>query len=147
VSEAPRARSRAGRRKRWVVDGMNVIGSRLDRWWNDPDRAVRRFIDELADYAEATRDEVIVVFDRRPQDVTTGMHGPIEVMFASRTGRNAADHEIAELVAGAESPETITVVTSDRALADRVKQRGARVAPAGSFRRRMDDAARTKPGH
>jgi predicted RNA-binding protein with PIN domain len=79
--------------------------------------------------------------------VTTGMHGPIEVMFASRTGRNAADHEIAELVAGAESPETITVVTSDRALADRVKQRGARVAPAGSFRRRMDDAARTKPGH
>jgi predicted RNA-binding protein with PIN domain len=117
---------------------MNVIGSRPDRWWNDPDRAVRRFIDELVDYAEATGDEVVVVFDRRPRDLTPGTRGPIEVMFATRTGRNAADHEIAELVAEAESPETITVVTSDRTLAERVKQRGARVAPSGSFRRRMD---------
>ena len=117
---------------------MNVIGSRPDRWWNDPDRAVRRFIDELIDYAEATGDEVVVVFDRRPPDLKPGTRGPIEVMFASRTGRNAADHDIAELVAAAEDPETITVVTSDRALIDRVKQRGAKVASAGSFRRRMD---------
>ena len=126
---------------------MNVIGSRPDRWWNDPDRAVRRFIDELVDYGEATGDEVVVVFDRQPRDVTPGTHGPIEVMFASRTGRNAADHEIAELVAEADSPEIITVVTSDRALVDRVKQRGARVVSAGSFRRHMDDTARTQPGH
>ena len=117
---------------------MNVIGSRPDRWWNDPDRAVRRFIDELVDHAEATGDEVVVVFDRRPPDLTPGTRGPIDVMFASRTGRNAADHDIAELVAHDEAPETITVVTSDRALADRVKQRGARVASAGSFRRRLD---------
>ena len=109
-----------------------------DRWWNDPDRAVRRFIDELVDYAEATGEEVAVVFDRRPPDLTPGMRGPIEVMFASRTGRNAADHEIAELVAEAGAPETITVVTSDRALVDRVKQRGAKAASAGSSRRRMD---------
>jgi len=118
---------------------MNVIGSRPDRWWNDPDRAVRRFIEELVDYVEGTADEVVVVFDRRPPDLTPGTRGPIEVMFASRTGRNAADHEIVELVEEAEAPETITVVTSDRALADRVKQRGARVASAGSFRRRMED--------
>jgi predicted RNA-binding protein with PIN domain len=121
------------------VDGMNVIGSRPDRWWNDPDRAVRRFIDELVDYAEATGDEVVAVFDRRPPDLTPGTCGPIEVMFASRTGRNAADHEIAELVAEADSPETITVVTSDRRLVVRVKQRGAKVASAGSFRRLMDN--------
>ena len=138
MSEAPGARSRPGRRTRWLVDGMNVIGSRADRWWNDPDRAVRRFIDELVDFAEATGEEVVVVFDRRPRDLTAGTRGPIEVMFASRTGRNAADHDIAEFVAQAEAPETITVVTSDRALVDRVKQRGARVATAGSFRRRLD---------
>jgi len=117
---------------------MNVIGSRADRWWNDPDRAVRRFIDELVDFAEATGEEVVVVFDRRPRDLTAGTRGPIEVMFASRPGRNAADHDIAEFVAQAEAPEAITVVTSDRALVDRVKQRGARVASAGSFRRRLD---------
>ena len=139
MSDTPGARPRTGRGKRWLVDGMNVIGSRPDGWWNDPDRAVRRFIDELVDYAEATGDEVVVVFDRQPRDLTPGTRGPIEVMFASRTGRNAADHDIVELVAEADSPETITVVTSDRALADRVRQRGARVAPAGSFRRRMDD--------
>jgi predicted RNA-binding protein with PIN domain len=118
---------------------MNVIGSRPDRWWNDPDRAVRRFIDELVGFAEATGDDVVVVFDRRPPDVTPGTYGPIEVVFASRRGRNAADHEIVELVAEEEAPATITVVTSDRALADRVKQRGAQVASAGSFRRRLDD--------
>jgi len=138
VSEAPEKGPRAGRDRRWLVDGMNVIGSRPDRWWNDPDRAVRRFIDELVDYAEATGDAVVVVFDRRPRDLTPGTRGPVEVMFASRTGRNAADHDIVELVEEAEAPETITVVTSDRALVDRVKQRGARVASAGSFRRRMD---------
>ncbi len=32
---------------RWLVDGMNLIGSRPNRWWNDPDGAVRRLIDEL----------------------------------------------------------------------------------------------------
>ena len=138
MSEEPTARPPHGREKRWLVDGMNVIGSRPDRWWNDPDRAVRQFVDELVDYAEATGDEVVAVFDRRPRDLEPGTRGPIEVMFASRTGRNAADHDIAELVAEAEAPETITVVTSDRALVDRVKQRGARVASAGSFRRRMD---------
>jgi predicted RNA-binding protein with PIN domain len=119
---------------------MNVIGSRPDRWWNDPDRAVRRFIGELEGFAEATRDDVVVVFDRQPPDVMPGAHGPIQVAFASRQGRNAADHDIVELVAEDEAPATITVVTSDRALADRVRQRGARVASAGSFRRRLDGA-------
>jgi predicted RNA-binding protein with PIN domain len=121
------------------VDGMNVIGSRADRWWNNPDGAVRRFIEELVGYAEGTGDEIVVVFDRWPPDVTPGTRGPIEVMFASRQGRNAADHDIVELVAADEAPETLTVVTSDRALADRVRRRGARVASAGSFRRRLDD--------
>jgi predicted RNA-binding protein with PIN domain len=131
---------RGGRVTRWLVDGMNVIGSRPDRWWNDPDRAVRRFIDELVSFADATGDDVVVVFDRRPRDVPPGAHGPIEVVFASRRGRNAADQEIVELVADDEAPATLTVVTSDRALADRVRQRGARVASAGSFRRRLDGA-------
>ena len=117
---------------------MNVIGSRPDGWWNDPDRAVRRFIDELVAYAEASGDDVVVVFDRQPRDVPAGAHGPIEVMFASRQGRNAADHEIVELVSKDEEPSTITVVTSDRALTERVRERGTLVVRAGSFRRRLD---------
>jgi predicted RNA-binding protein with PIN domain len=133
-------RRAGGRARRWLVDGMNVIGSRPDRWWNDPDRAVRRFINELIGYAEATSDDVVVVFDRRPRDLEPGAHGPIEVLFASRHGRNAADHDIVELVAADENPAAITVVTSDRALRDRVQERGAIVASAGSFRRRLEGA-------
>jgi len=63
------------------------------------------------------------------------------VIFASRRGRNAADHEILELVADDEAPMTLLVVTSDRALADCAKQRGAQVVSAGAFRRRLDEAS------
>jgi predicted RNA-binding protein with PIN domain len=125
---------------RWLVDGMNVIGSRPDRWWNDPDAAVRRLIDELDRFARETGDDVTVVFDRRPRDVSPGAQGSITVAFASRRGRNAADHEIAEMVEEEQEPASLTVVTSDRELADRVKHRGARVASSGSFRRRLDEA-------
>lgn len=130
---------------RWLVDGMNVIGSRPDRWWNDPDKAVRRLIDELDRYSKETGEEVTVVFDRLPRDVSPGIHGAITVAAASRRGRNAADHEIAEMVVDDESPATLKVVTSDRDLADRVRQRGAQVASSGSFRRRLDETLDGRP--
>ena len=126
---------------RWIVDGMNVIGSRPDRWWNDPDAAVRRSIDELDGFAQATGDDLTVVYDRRPRDVRPGPHGAITVAFASRRGRNAADHDIVELVAGDEAPGALTVVTSDRRLAERVRERGAHVLSSGAFRRRLDEHA------
>src|SRR2546421_2194683 len=89
----------------WLIDGMDVIGSRPDRWWNDPDRAVRRFIEELDRYASQKGEEVTVVFDRRPPDVVPGRHGAVTVAFASRRGRNAADHEIVRMVAEDAAPE------------------------------------------
>ena len=118
---------------------MNVVGSRPDRWWNDPDAAVRRLIEELDQFAQSTGDRLTVVFDRQPRDVSAGVHGAITVAFASRSGRNAADHDIAEIVAQDEEPSSLTVVTSDRALADRVRQRGASVMSSGSFRRKVDE--------
>ena len=105
------------RRPRWLVDGMNLIGSRPDRWWNDPDRAVRRLIGELDRFAAATGDDVTVVFDRRPPDGDPGLHGAVRVAFASRHGRNAADDEIVTMVAGDPDPAAGRVVTSDRRLA------------------------------
>ena len=123
---------------RMIVDGMNVIGSRPDGWWNDPDRAVRRFIEELDRYASRTGEVITVVFDRQPPDVSPGGHGTITVAFASRRGRNAADHEIVQMVANDPAPESLIVVTSDAALADRVRELGAKVRSSGSFRRRID---------
>jgi predicted RNA-binding protein with PIN domain len=117
---------------------MNLIGSRPDRWWNDPDAAVRRMIEELNSFASASGDSVTVVFDRHPPDVEPGRHGAVEVVFAARRGRDAADDDIVELVAGDDDPSTLTVVTSDHRLAERVRELGAEVLGSGSFRRRLE---------
>jgi predicted RNA-binding protein with PIN domain len=138
--EGTAARGRSNRR--WIVDGMNVIGSRPDGWWNDPDRALRRLIEQLDRYEQDRHEELTVVFDRRPPDVSAGRHGSITVGFASRRGRNAADHEIVEIVAHDPDPRSITVVTSDARLGERVRDLGAAVMTSGTFRRRLDEATR-----
>src|SRR5207244_562754 len=131
--------ARPSRGVRLIVDGMNVIGSRPDRWWNDPDRAVRRLIEELDRYGAQRNGEITVVFDRRPPDLSPGQHGAVTVAFASRRGRNAADHEIVRMVTDDPAPPTLTVVTSDARLAERVEALGARVRSSGSFRRHLDE--------
>ena len=65
----------------------------------------------------------------------------IEVRFADRGGRDAADDLIAALVAGAEEPEALTVVTSDAGLAGRVRTHGAAVTGARGFRDAIERAA------
>ena len=129
----------AEKRSRWIVDGMNVIGSRPDRWWNDPDRAVRMLIEELDTRGSAGGDDITVVFDRRPRDVSPGRHGSVTVAFPSRRGRNAADHEIVRMVSDDAAPASLVVVTSDKPLAEQVRALGARVTSSGSFRRRLDE--------
>jgi predicted RNA-binding protein with PIN domain len=132
-------------RGRWLVDGMNLIGSRPDRWWNDRDGAVRRLVGELDRFAAATGDHVTVVFDHRPPDLAAGRHGAVEVAFASRRGRNAADDEIVGMVAGDPDPASARVVTSDRRLAERVRDMGAPVEGSGRFRRRIDQVLTSDP--
>jgi predicted RNA-binding protein with PIN domain len=122
---------------RWLIDGMNLIGSRPDRWWNDPDQAVRRLIQELDRYAAATGEDVTVVFDRRPPDVSPGAHGAVLVAFASRRGRDAADDEIVRMLAEDRAPHSFRVVTSDRRLVERARHLGAGVMSVAAFRRRM----------
>jgi predicted RNA-binding protein with PIN domain len=122
------------------------MGSRPDGWWKNPDKAARRLVEELDAYARATGEDITVVFDRRIPDVPPGRHGAIEVRYASRRGRNAADEEIVRIVAADENPATLRVVTSDRRLAERVGELGAPVNGAGNFRRRLDEiAARPAP--
>jgi predicted RNA-binding protein with PIN domain len=135
----------AAPRSRWLVDGMNLIGSRPDRWWNDRDGAVRRLIGELDRFAALTGDDVTVVFDRRPSDVEPGRHGAVGVAFASRRGRNAADDEIVTMVAGDPAPDRYLVVTSDRRLVERVRDLGAGVEPSSRFRRRIDQVITSDP--
>ena len=120
---------------RWIVDGMNVIGSRPTGWWRDRPGAMRDLVGELDAFAGREGDEVTVVFDGRPFDLESPRVG---VRFASRRGRDAADDDIAELVRGDAEPATLSVVTSDADLARRVREHGAAVTGAGEFRRRLD---------
>jgi uncharacterized protein YaiI (UPF0178 family) len=115
---------------RWLVDGMNVIGSRPTGWWRDRPRAMRELVEELDRLGEP----VTVVFDGRPFELPGT--GRVEVLFASRHGRDAADDDIAALAAG--SAEPLRVVTSDGGLAERVRRHGAEVVGAKAFRDRLD---------
>lgn len=127
---------------------MNLIGSRPDGWWKDPGGAVRRLIAELDRYGTLTSEAVTVVFDVHPPDVAAGRHGAIVVAFPPRRGRDAADDEIVRLVAEDPAPGSITVVTSDGLLAQRVRELGSGVMSAMAFRRRLDEMieGRAAPG-
>jgi predicted RNA-binding protein with PIN domain len=122
--------------ERWIVDAMNVIGSRPDGWWNDPDEAMRDFAAALDDHAGNTGKAITVVFDKDPGRLPETSH--LDVVIARRRGPNAADYEIEQLVAGEEDPQHLRVVTSDRDLADKVRAAGAKVESSGRFRRELD---------
>jgi predicted RNA-binding protein with PIN domain len=120
---------------RWIVDGMNVIGSRPTGWWRDRPGAMRGLVAELGEFAASEGDDVTVVFDGKPFELESD---GVRVLFASRRGRNAADDDIAALVERDEAPGELSVVTSDGDLARRVRDAGAAVVGAGEFRRRLD---------
>lgn len=121
---------------RWVVDGMNVIGSRPTGWWRDRPRAMRDLTAELEGFGAANGESVTVVFDGRPFEIEPGEG--VDVRFATRRGPNAADDDIAALVERDDDPGSLAVVTSDADLARRVRGLGASVVGAGEFRRRLD---------
>ena len=121
---------------RWLVDGLNVIGSRPDGWWRDRTGAMRALAAALDELALQSGEPVTVVFDGRPREIPAQR---VEVRFAARLGPDAADDDIAALVAADPDPATLRVVTSDAALAARVGAGGARPVGAGEFRRRLDD--------
>jgi len=97
--------------ERWIVDAMNVIGTRPDGWWKDRRGAIVRLVDQLERWAQT--------------------HAP-------RAAANSADDEIVRLVRAAREPQDLTVVTSDGALVERVRSAGAAVHPAAGFRQLVD---------
>jgi predicted RNA-binding protein with PIN domain len=121
---------------RWIVDGMNVIGSRPTGWWRDRPGAMRELVGELEAFAERSGAQVTVVLDGKPFELEGG--DGVTVKFASRRGPNAADDDIAALVESDDDPSSLSVATSDGELAGRVREAGATVVGAGDFRRRLD---------
>jgi predicted RNA-binding protein with PIN domain len=120
---------------RWLVDGMNVIGSRPDGWWKDRHAAMAGLVQSLERWAADGEDEVIVVFEHPPKPPIDSKR--IGVASAPESKPDAADDEIVRLLGESADPAEWTVVTSDRRLAGRVRATGAAVESAGPFRRRL----------
>ena len=123
---------------RWFVDGNNVMGAGADGWWNDPVRAAAAVAQAVARWSNDRSDPVVLVFDgRAAEQVAAAAGGNLEVAFARRAGRDAADDLIVELVEAAYADEPdLVVATSDKGLVARLPP-GVDHEGAGAFRRRI----------
>jgi predicted RNA-binding protein with PIN domain len=123
---------------RWLVDGMNVIGTRPDGWWRDRDGAMLRLVKLLEEWAAHEDEDVTVVFERAPSPPIRST--VIEVAHAPRPKADAADDEIIRRLKADPQSAAVRVVTSDRWLAERASAAGATVEGAESFRARLEQA-------
>lgn len=121
---------------RWIVDGMNVIGSRPDGWWKDRWGAMRQLVDRLDTWSAEHSADVTVVFERPPTPPIASAR--VTVSYAPAAAPDSADDEIVRMVSADEHPSDITVATSDTTLARRVEEAGASVFAAKRFRELID---------
>jgi predicted RNA-binding protein with PIN domain len=126
----------------YIVDGNNVMGQ-TPGWHRDKAKSRLELLKRLAAFARLRSARLTVVFDGAPDrefPEASAFKG-VKILYAKR-GSNA-DDRIVELVESSRDPRGITVVTSDRQLAFRVRPRGASVVRSGEFRKRMDAALAT----
>ncbi len=119
-----------------VVDAMNVIGSRPDGWWRDRPAAIERLVRQLDRWAAEVDEHVTVVLEQPPSRQLSAEQ--IEIAWAPQPGPNSADKEIVRRLDGWLAEGEVTVITSDRNLAERAQARGAAVESAAAFRARID---------
>jgi hypothetical protein len=123
---------------RFVIDAMNVIGSRPDGWWRDRRGAIERLVGQLEQWAGERDEEVTVVLEGPPSPPISS--DLIEVAWAPKRGANSADAEIVRRLPGWLEEGEVTVVSSDRDLTRRARSLGAGVEPAAAFRDRLEQS-------
>jgi predicted RNA-binding protein with PIN domain len=115
----------------WLVDGFNLLhaavlrsGDSREGWWKGPNR------DRVVELARAFDDadaEVVIVFDGS-EEPTVPVEGGPKVVFAA-----SADEWLLAAVRMAPEPGRVAVVTADRRLRDRLRDRGAQVVSPSAF--------------
>ncbi|WP_062517233.1 NUDIX domain-containing protein [Demequina gelatinilytica] len=142
----PTLRAALAHRPALVVDAANVVGSVPDGWWRDRHGAAARLVARLATLAEAGVPEparglhlwfprIVAVVEGAARGVQ-GAAG-VEVRDAPGSGDDAV---VAEAAALTSAGHAVTVVTSDRRLAERVAGR-AEVRGAGWLLAHLDAVA------
>jgi predicted RNA-binding protein with PIN domain len=117
---------------RWLIDGMNVIGTRPDGWWRDRHRAMGQLVTSIEQWALVSNEPVTVIFEQPPRPPI--LSTVIEVAYAPRPERDSADAEITRRLAADPDPAAVRVVTSDGRLAEAVRRTGANVQSSRPFR-------------
>jgi hypothetical protein len=126
-----------------VVDAANVVGARPDGWWRDRPGAAGRLVARLRAAAQAGRlpAQVVVVLEghaRAGVEATDTADGGLHVVHAPGEG----DDTLAELaVAAAARGEKVVLVTADRGLAARVRDKGVVVVGPTWLLDRVDPGA------
>ena len=122
----------------YLVDGNNVMDQRVG-WHRDKPGAQRRLLRELAEFARTRGAEVTVVFDGRPlPDISDGESIDGVSVFFARPGSDA-DHRILELGQDAPYDQRLIAVTSDRMLAESLRDVGITTIRSGQFRRMLEE--------
>lgn len=132
-----------------VIDMANVIGSRPDGWWKDRAGAAARLgerVWRLAAHGVAAEElelgqthwwpGVVAVLEGQANDAALDDSDHVRVVRADRDGDQRIVDEVSRLAAGPGA--SVTVVTSDRALRDRVEALGARTRGAGWLLEKLD---------
>lgn len=128
----------------YLIDGNNVMGQTVG-WHRDKPKARRRLLEQLATFARVKQARLSVVFDGSPDDQfpdASGFRG-VRVFYAERG--SDADTRIEKLVEAAKDRRGLTVVTSDRQLAFKVRARGVNTMRSGEFRRLLEEACQRQP--
>jgi predicted RNA-binding protein with PIN domain len=127
----------------YLIDGNNVIGQRgqgYETWYKDKPAARRQLLNDLAQLARVKKTQLSVVFDGAPEPhFPDGSSFRGVKVFYARAGSDA-DTRIVDLVERERNRKALVVVTSDRALAARVRVCGVRVLRSGEFRTWLDEA-------
>ena len=110
-----------------VVDAANVVGSRPNGWWRDRGKAAADLCRDLTAAVESgqlTAPVVAVVEGQARGGVVEGEANGLRVVHAAGSGDDAIAAVVAQSIGDGES---VTVVTADRGLRDRVQQAGGEV--------------------
>ncbi len=116
----------------WLVDGFNVLhagvlrGRDRAQWWTEPRREQ---LVALAKHFDDAAAEIWIVFDGRgPETPGEAAASRVRRIFAP-----SADEWLLATVRSSQAPACLAVVTADRAVADRVRHRGAQVVSPSAF--------------
>ncbi len=126
-----------------LVDGHNLIGRSNSLSLEEEEQSRAALLSRIWAQKGHKGEKVVVVFDgNRPRGNAGEKTGSVGA-FYTPSGKSA-DDEIIRRVDSANSPASITVVTSDRELAARAKSRGAKVKSAEEFWRALSKSPSQK---